>query len=151
MNHWLYKGQPVTCLEDIENHELIVGFVYKITGPDGRIYIGKKILHTSRKTKISKKEKLQTATRKKFKKVIKESNWKDYWGSSEALKKDLEQIGEQFFKREILEFACTKQYLSYAELRHQVLYDVLNTHSYNANILGRFFIKTMENCGFKLN
>jgi hypothetical protein len=147
MNHWLYNNKKITCLDDIENHESIVGFVYQITNKQtGKIYIGKKILHNSRKTRISKKEKTTTATRKTFKRVVKESNWLDYWGSCKPLLEDLKQLGEEEFKREILEFCCTKKYLSFAEIEHQIKNDVLKRNTYNGNILSRYFQKDMQNC-----
>lgn len=150
MQAWTYKGKKITCIEDIENYEEIVGFVYKITGPDKRIYIGKKILHNSRKTKISKKEKVATATRKRFKRVIKESDWKDYYGSCIPLKAEIKEKGTELYKREILEFACTKKYLAFCELEHQIKNDVLKNNSHNANILSRYFTKDMQNCSFKI-
>lgn len=146
MENWIYKGKKITCLEDIENYESIIGFVYKITGPDKRIYIGKKILRNSRKTRISKKEKAATPTRKVFKRVIKESDWKDYYGSCVPLKAEINEKGKKYYKREILEFACTKKYLAFCELEYQIKNDVLRTNSHNGNILSRYFTKDMENC-----
>lgn len=148
MNNWIYKGKSITSLQDIPNHENVIGFVYRITGPDGRIYIGKKVLHTSRKTRISKKEKLETATRKTFKRVTKESDWMDYYGSCKELKDDVKKLGRQHFTREILVLCCTKKYLSFCELEYQIKNDVLKTNSYNGNILSRYFERDMANCEF---
>ena len=50
------------------------------------------------------------------------------------------------FKREILEVCCTKKYLNYCELSHQVKNDVLKGNTYNGNILGRYFARDMQNC-----
>lgn len=150
MNNWLYKGKAITCLEDIENNDSIIGFVYRITGPDGRFYIGKKILQNSRKTRISKKEKTATATRKVFKRITKESNWKDYYGSSDLLNADIKLYGKENFKREILEFSCTKKYLAFCEMEYQIKNDVLKNDSYNGNILSRYFARDMSNCDFKI-
>ncbi len=147
METWIYKNKPITCLEDIDKYETIVGFIYMITNlKDNRIYIGKKVLHNSRKTRITKKEKLETPTRKVFKRVIKESDWKDYFGSCIELKQDIKKLGTKYFKREILEFSCTKKYLTFCELEYQIKYDVLKNDSYNGNILSRYFTKDMENC-----
>lgn len=143
---WIYKGKVINCLEDIEGYQDIIGFVYCITRTDtNKIYIGKKILHTSRKTRISKKEKLETGTRKIFKKVIKESDWQKYWGSSLELKTDMKIVPKELFEREILAFCYSKKQLSYCELEYQVIYDVLRDNSYNANILSRFFRKDLKN------
>lgn len=150
MKHWIYKGKEITCLEDIENYEDIVGFVYKITrkkstkyGPE-KIYIGKKSLHHSRKTRISKREKLTTPTRKVFKRVIKESDWITYWGSSDLLKADMKVIPESYFRREIIEFCFTKKYLAFCEIEHQFKEDVLRKDTYNGNILGKYFRKDIQ-------
>lgn len=150
MINWTYKKKKITCLEDIDNYEDIVGFVYKITrkksehGP-AKIYIGKKILHHSRKVRITKKEKLVSSTRKVFKKVIKESDWKTYWGSSDLLKADMKIIPEQYFIREIVEFCHSKKYLAYCEVEHQIKEDVLRKDTYNGNILGKYFRKDLKN------
>jgi hypothetical protein len=147
MESWIYQGRDIRTLEDLPNHETIIGFVYKITNLKTRaIYIGKKNLHHSRKTKISKKEKTETKTRKVFKTVVKESDWQSYYGSSIELKKDVELFGKKQFRREIIELCCTKKYLNYSELAYQIRYDVLNTDSYNGNILGKYYSKDMQNC-----
>lgn len=150
MSSWIYKGKIVKSLEDIENYETIIGFVYRITGPDKRIYIGKKVLHTSRKTRIGKKEKAAAGTRKVFKRIVKESDWKDYYGSCIDLKQDIAKLGKDKFKREILEFCCTKKYLTFCELEYQIKNDVLKNNSYNGNILARYFSRDMQNCEFKI-
>lgn len=147
---WMYKKKKITCLEDIDNYENIVGFVYRIvrvksTHGSEKIYIGKKSLHHSRKVRISKREKLATTTRKVFKKIVKESDWKDYWGSSIPLKEDMKIIPTKYFKREILEFCYTKKYLAFCEIEHQFKNDVLRVDTYNGNILGKYFRKDMIN------
>ena len=149
MTNW-YLTSPkkkINTIEDFPNHEEIIGFIYKITNlKTGKFYIGKKSLCTRRKTRISKKEKLQTGTRKVFKQVVKESDWKTYYGSSLDLKADVAKLGPENFKREILELCCTKKYLNYCEFLHQVKYDVLKADTYNGNILGRYYRKDTENC-----
>lgn len=145
MNYWIYNKKSITRLEDIPNYEDVKGFVYKITHKStGKIYIGKKALSSSRKSRISKREKSLTSTRKVFKKTIKGSNWLEYWGSSKLLCDEIKLLGKQEYKREILEFTKTPRYLTYLELVYQIKYDVLRTDSYNGNILGRFFRKDME-------
>lgn len=149
MNHWTYAptDKVVLQLEDLPNHDEVVGFVYKITNlKTGKFYIGKKSLHATRKTRLSKKEKTTTGTRKIFKRVVKESDWLTYHGSSADLKHDVGKLGPEFFKREILELCCTKKYLTYCELSYQIKHDVLKSNSYNGNILGRYYSRDMENC-----
>lgn len=149
MNNWIYTPTRKVILseEDLPNHEQLVGFVYKITNlQTGKFYIGKKSLQHSRKTRISKKEKATTGSRKTFKKVVKQSDWLTYHGSSIDLKADVSTLGAENFKREIIELCCTKKYLAYCELAWQVKHDVLRGNCYNGNILGRYYARDMENC-----
>ncbi len=143
----MLQKKVISKVEDLPNHEEIIGFVYRITNlKTGKFYIGKKSLYHERKTRLSKKEKTTTGSRKTFKRVVKESDWMTYHGSSADLKDDVARLGPENFKREILELCCTKKYLNYCELSHQVKHDVLTTNSYNGNILGRYYGRDMENC-----
>lgn len=144
--NWIYNKKIIDSIDKMPNGTF--GFIYKITNTkDGRFYIGKKQIISSRKTKISKREKAVTQTRKKFKRVEKESNWLVYNGSCKELNDDIKKIGIQNFKREILMFCCSKKYLTFCELEYQIKHDVLrNDNSYNANILARYFRKDMEPC-----
>jgi hypothetical protein len=107
-----------------------IGFVYIIYNlVDGRKYIGKKLLKF-RKTKVVKGKK---------KRSLVESDWKYYWGSNDELKSDVEKMGEDKFKREIIHFAKTKGTLSYLELREQMDNRVLEKPDlfYNRWIMAR--------------
>lgn len=147
MNNWYYSNKNISCIEDLPNHENIYGFVYLIQDTVTlRSYIGKKVLHNTRKKKISQKVKKATGTRKTYERTVKESDWKDYYGSSKELQADIQKYGKNRFKRIILELCCTKKYLSYAEVAWQIKLDVLRTDSYNGNILGRYYTRDMQNC-----
>ena len=147
MSNWIYMNKEVTKLEDFPNHDCAIGFVYRITHIEsGKFYIGKKVLEFSKRTAISLREKKATGTRKKTKIVCKPSNWLDYWGSCKELTTEIKLIGKDKFKREILELCFNKRYLHFCELEHQIKRNVLRVNSYNANILGRYFIKDMKNC-----
>jgi hypothetical protein len=151
---WYFKGSQVKSIEDIP--EGAIGFIYKITNNiTGKFYIGKKSLYSNRKKKISNREKKKLgmvnkdgsatdATRVKT--VTKESNWFKYYGSSKELKEDIDKEGQVNFHREILEYCCTKKYMTYSEVAHQIKQDVLTNNSYNGNILGRYYRRDMENC-----
>lgn len=140
--NWTYDNREMTSLNDFPTS--CVGFIYKITNTiNGRIYVGKKILLNSRRTTISKKEKAKTKTRKKFKVVVKESDWKTYFGSCKELQEDIKKYGEQYFVREILEFCHSKRYMTYCEVKYQFKYNVLETDSYNGNIMSKFFKDTI--------
>ncbi len=148
MNDWILscnKNKIVKSIEDIPDYENVVGFVYRITNiSTGKFYIGKKSLNFSRKSLISKKEKLATGTRKRVKKVVKQSNWLIYWGSCKELTSEIKQNGYTNYKREIIELCYSKKYLNYCELAHQIKNDVLSVDSYNGNILGRYFKNDMQ-------
>lgn len=141
---WKYKGKQVKSIDDIP--EGAIGFVYKIVRvSDGKAYWGKKVLEHSKKTRISKREKVLTPTRKVFKRTVKDSGWINYWGSSQELKADIVKLGKEAFTREILEYAYSKKYLSYCELMYQVKNDVLSRDTYNKNILCKFYCKDVIN------
>jgi hypothetical protein len=98
--HWS-DGNIVT-----EFPEKSVGFIYKITRKsDGKYYIGKKKL-TFKRTKVVKGKK---------KRLLVESDWKIYYGSSEELKSDVTLLGEESFHREILHVCFSLSECSYRE------------------------------------
>ena len=73
-----------------------VGFVYIITDlTSSKMYVGKKLFSSKRTLPP-----LKGKTRKR--KVIKESDWMSYYGSSEELMTLVESNGPESFKREIL-------------------------------------------------
>jgi len=136
LNMWLYNDQP---FEDAPDK--IFGFVYLITNiQTQRKYIGKKQFWSNRSKKVPGK--------KNRKHTIKESDWKTYWSSSEDIKSEVKEFGEDKFKKEILELCITKGDLTYAEVSHQIKKDVLKSmlpdgsrEYYNKNILNRWFVK----------
>jgi Putative endonuclease segE, GIY-YIG domain len=108
---WLYKGSPFE--EPEEQH---YGFVYKITNlTNQKTYIGKK-LFWFKKTRMAKGKK---------KRYLAPSDWKDYYGSSIALQKDIQQIGVDNFKREIIILCKNKGECSYYEAKAQFDHGVL--------------------------
>jgi len=143
--NWTYISREVTCIEDFPDNDKLYGFVYCIRNiHTGKFYIGKKALKFSRKKKISKAAKKQTKTRKIYERVVKESDWLNYYGSCKELNDDIKFFGKEIFKREIIELCYSKKYLSYAELKWQIIKDVLQNHSYNGNILGRYYAKDLQ-------
>ena len=143
---WFYQGKQVTEIGDMP--EGTCGFIYKITNlQTGKIYIGKKILLSNRKKKLTKKElaELEPKRGKKptFKRDIQESNWKVYYGSCKPLLEEIKVKGELEFRREILKFCSTKKQVSYWEMHYQCLHSVLLEDTYNDNILSKFFRKDL--------
>lgn len=108
---WMYQGVPFDTPGEQD-----YGFVYKITNTQtNKQYIGKKVFWF-KKTKTLKGKK---------KRYLAESDWKSYYGSSVALKKDIDVIGEQHFTREILILCPNKGECSYWEAKYQFDLQVL--------------------------
>ena len=64
-----------------------------------------------------------------------ESDWKDYYGSSDELTADVELLGKDKFKREIMFWCSSKSELSYIEAREQFTHKVLESKQwYNGHI-----------------
>lgn len=101
----------------------IVGFVYEIQNKtNNKYYIGKKLF-----TKAGYKQ-----IKGKKKKIRKESNWKDYYGSNAELIEDVKKHGKHNFTRHILKLCKSKGELSYWEAKYQFNNDVLyDKESYN--------------------
>lgn len=135
---WTYKN---TTEFDVPNGA--IGYIYRIINKlDNRIYIGRKMLTSTRKKVLSKKEKLLPEnSRKKFKRETKETNWQNYWGSCAELTEDIKKLGQENFTREILAFLNTKTDVSYYETWYQIKYDVLFEPSYNRHIANTKFFK----------
>jgi hypothetical protein len=104
------------------------GFVYLITNKiNGRDYIGKKQFVSIRRVKVKGK--------KRRKIVITESDWKDYYGSSNELMADIKKYGKEHFQRSILTCCKTRWDLTYTELKYQVDLDVLKDKRYYNGII----------------
>ena len=122
---WYYKGEEFTS-EMIGDY---IGFVYVITDlSNNKKYIGKKLLKSKRKLPP-----LKGKTRKRT--VVKESDWQDYFGSSDLVKSLIEEHGRENFHREILHLCMTKGELSYLELKEQMEREVLLNDEYYNGII----------------
>jgi len=112
---WSYNGEEFTS-EMIEDN---LGFVYIVTDKKTKMkYIGKKGF-------FSKVTKPPLKGKKRKRRSFKESDWKKYCGSSEAVKMLVEENGLDHFDREILYLCKSKGELNYMELREQILREVL--------------------------
>ena len=122
---WTYQDQPIEELP-----EDCVGFVYIITNRQtGRKYIGKKLAKFSKTTYKTVKLKNGTKKKKKIRSKI-DSDWRDYYGSSPELTKDVTQLGIENFRREILFYCKSKAECSYIEAREQFARRVLESNDY---------------------
>ena len=138
--NWLYKGSEINEISDLPNNAF--GFVYQTTHlPTNKKYIGKKSLMYNLKKKLGKKEKALWEGKGRppiYKRVLKESDWKNYYGSHSFIK----DANEEDLTREILKIAYHKKELTYLECKYQFTLGVLESRSYlNDNILGKFFDK----------
>ena len=108
---WTYQNIIVEELPEC------VGFVYLITNKaNSRMYVGKKLSKFSKTSYKMVTLKNGTKKRKKIKSKI-DSDWLDYYGSSEELNKDIQSLGKESFTREILFFCQSKAECSYIEAR----------------------------------
>jgi hypothetical protein len=121
---WTYQQQPI---EEIP--EGYIGFVYLITNlTTGQKYIGKKLTQFKRTKPPLKGKKLKRRS-------VVESDWREYWGSSERLQADVAALGPENFTREILYLCKSKAEMSYLEAREQFERRVLETDDYYNGII----------------
>lgn len=127
---WLYNNQPVETLP-----EDCVGFVYMITNlTNQRKYIGKKLAKFAKTTHRTVKLKNGNKKKRKIRSKV-ESDWRDYYGSSPELSKDVDLLGKHNFQRDILYLCKSKAECSYVEAREQFSRKVLeSTDWYNGHI-----------------
>ena len=124
MVEWTYQGKVIT-----EIPQGVEGFVYLITNiTNNKKYIGKKLakFKTTKPPLKGKKNK---------RRGTKESDWRDYWGSSDHLNADVLKLGEDKFTKEILHYCPSKGVLSYMEAKEQFDRKVLETDEYYNGII----------------
>ena len=122
---WIYEEKEFTS-DHIGDY---YGFVYRITNMvNGHDYIGRKYFKSVRKLKPLKGKK------RKRKKII-ETDWQDYYGSSKRLLEDIDKLGKENFKREIILLCNTRGETNYMEAKIQFDENVLlNEKNYNGII-----------------
>lgn len=122
---WLFENAQIESLP-----EDCVGFVYLITNlVTGRKYIGKKLAKFSKTTYKVVKLKNGNKKRKKIRSKI-DSDWLTYYGSNDELNQDIQTLGHENFKREILYYCNSKAQCSYIEAREQFRHQVLESDAY---------------------
>lgn len=116
---WIYEGYPYEP-RDLDP-KVLYGFVYEIENIEtGKKYIGKKFFWASKT--------YQRNLRRRRRKV--ESDWKNYYGSSELLLEDIESLGASKFRRTILRLCKSKAECAYFEAKYQFDKDVLLSDDY---------------------
>ena len=124
MSHWLYKGETLT-----ESPEDCFGFVYLITNiKSDKKYIGRKYFGTTRRVKV--------AGKKRRKVIRKDSNWREYTGSSKSLNSDIEKLGKKNFTFEILILGETRGQVNYLEENLHHRFHVSSKSEYYNDCIG---------------
>lgn len=124
MSHWIYKNEPFCPTEqEILDNEWI-GFVYQITLPDGKKYIGRKYFFSLRTLPALKGY-------KRRRKVKKESNWRIYNSSSNDVIELIQECGDQGVTYEIISLHPNKQETNYHEMKLQFMLGVIEQRDDN--------------------
>ena len=114
---WVYDNKEFNEEQIGDNY----GFVYIITNlSNNKKYIGKKFFYSSKTKQVKGKKK----------KIKVSSDWKDYYGSNNELKNDIELLGKELFKREIIHLCKSKGDCGYLEAKEQFVRHVLETDDY---------------------
>lgn len=115
-----------------ENTDQYHGFVYKIHNnhPDSvkKYYIGcKKLLKRIKRKPLKGKKRARIS--------FVDNNVDEYWGSSEELKRDIEQYGLDFFSKEVIHMCESQWEMKFLEMFVQMQHNVLfDETSYNGII-----------------
>ena len=124
-NTWTYRGETVAQLP-----EECVGFVYIVTNTvSGRMYVGKKLARFKTTRYKMHTQKNGKKVRKKIRGAV-ASDWQEYYGSSDQLNRDVESLGRDRFRREILYYCKSKAECNYIEAREQFARKVLESDQY---------------------
>jgi len=124
-SHWTCYGTEKSFVPNEDKF----GFVYIITNTkNGKAYVGCKQYYSMTKKKTKHK-------------------WEIYTGSSKYLNKDIEKIGKEHFKFEVIAEYKNKRSLRYYEMYYQVKWNVLTATVegsdkrayYNSYVGGKFF------------
>ncbi len=149
---WTYNSKFITSIDDMPKGTY--GFIYEtFHKPSGKKYLGKKVLFFERNKRLGKRALEALREERKAKgiggrtplkqKVIKESDWKTYYGSHKDILKYVKEGSPMDFERRILYFVPNKKLLTYYECKYLFINEVLeNQDAYiNDNILGKFYRK----------
>jgi hypothetical protein len=109
---WYYKNEEFTEELIDDNY----GFIYLITNTvDKKYYIGRKF--------FTKSKRYQVKNKKKTKRVS--SDWRDYFGSNKTLLEDVERLGKDVFRREILHLCKKRGQCNYLEAKEILVRDAI--------------------------
>lgn len=103
-------------------------FLYRITLPDGRFYVGKKNVYRTSGGKI-----------------VGEAKWRDYWSSSKEVQKLARAAGHANCKREILQLLESVGKASYVEDRWLIENAaMLDPRCLNGNVAAKYQRKVVQ-------
>jgi len=133
---WTYNGKEFT-IDDVGDY---YGFIYRITNLDnGHDYIGRKYFKSKRKLQPLK-------GRKNKRHKIVDTDWQTYYGSSNRLLADIELLGKDHFKREIILLCDTRGETNYREAEIQFKERVLlREDNYNGIIAIKLGVGSVKN------
>jgi len=134
------KKKPITIgsewLNEPDNIEDYYGFIYLITNlKTNKYYIGKKFFWN--KTALA-----SLKGKKRKRRILRESDWRAYWGSCNTLLADIEENGYDDYHREIIWLCKDKWECAYMEAKKQFMVDaIIDDDCYNGliaiRLLGR--------------
>lgn len=125
---WYYRNKLFNAKENDYQH--YTGFIYLITDKENnKKYVGKKLFW-----RTIKRSPLKGKKRKRIEKI--DSNWQDYYGSSEQVKTLVENYGGERFHREILRLCKSKGEMTYYEMKEQFDREVLFSDEYYNEFIG---------------
>ena len=128
--NWGLDSLVVPFDKEQNNIEEYYGFVYVIIEKStNKKYIGKKFFWSSKILPVTK-------TRKRRKKILVESDWMIYYGSSKEVQQLVEDNGQDNYKRVILKLCKTKGECSYYEAKYQFENDVLLRDDFYNEFIG---------------
>ena len=154
MNEWFSQNDSDSGLKSKKTYSSIeefpdntFGFIYIVTHrPTGMAYLGKKVLYHNVKKKLTKKElaeQIGPGRKSATRVVVKESDWKTYFGSAKPILELIKGGKQEEFTREILKLVPNKKLLTYYECKYLFQLGVLEHPEgyFNDNILGKFYTK----------
>jgi hypothetical protein len=104
------------CGSEYIDDGLSFGFVYMIENTvTGKKYIGRKYFTQAGTKQVNGKKR----------KIRKPSDWRDYYGSNETLKREVAELGKDKFVRTILHLCKSKSECSYLETKEIFKQDAL--------------------------